>query len=372
MARSDNPARHRPPRDAVVAVTSRCNAHCVMCNVWQHPQADALAPEHMAKLPPSLASVNLSGGEPFLRDDLEQFVLQVRRRCRRARITISTNGYLADRIADRVESMVRIDPRLRLAVSLDGLGAAHDTVRGDAGAYERVIRLLDLLQGRGYRGLRLSMTIGAANADQLPAVAELARTRGLELGVVAAHRCRTHMRMDRQPAGPSGQRVRAGFQRVLLQWLRSWQPRHWLRAHFAAGTYRHLAGTPQPLICGAGGDFFFLQADGTVYSCGSEGRVMGNLVSHEWDELWNSPAAGQARAQSGGCGRNCWMVCTVRTWYRRNLPAVAAWVVRSKLLAHLRLFRLGEGRSEASGAARAQVGGDQASIEAPVRADPSH
>jgi len=371
MAHSDNVPVH-PPRDAVVAVTSRCNAHCVMCSVWKHPQSDALQPEHMRKLPPSLASVNLSGGEPFLRDDLEQFVRQVRQRCRRARITISTNGYLADRIADRVESMLEIDPALRLAVSLDGLGAVHDAVRGDAGAYERVIRLLDLLQGRGFRGLRLSMTLGHVNARQLPAVAELARTRGLELGVVAAHRCRTHMRSDQQPDPSADQHVREDFQQVLAQWLRSWRPRQWLRAHFAAGTYRYMARQRQSLHCGAGGNFFFLQADGTVYSCGSDGRAMGNLIEQEWDGLWNSPAARQARAVSHACGRNCWMVCTVRSWYRRNLWSVVGWALGSKLLAHLRLFRLGGPAKAQAGHAPGQTQDEQASIEAPVRADPSH
>jgi hypothetical protein len=203
-------------------------------------------------------------------------------------------------------------------------------------------------------------------------VAELARTRGLEIGVVAAHRCRTHMRSEQQGDAPADPRVREDFQHVLAQWLRSWRPRQWLRAHFAAGTYRYMARRSQPLHCGAGDDFFFLQADGTVYSCGSDGRAMGNLIRQEWDELWTSPAARQARAVSRSCGRNCWMVCTVRSWYRRNLWSVVGWAMWSKLLAHLRLFRLGGPASAQAGHASGQAREEQASIEAPVRADPSH
>ena len=63
------------PRDAVIAVTHRCNAHCVMCNVWKSRRRDELQPEHMGKLPASLKTINLSGGEPFLRADLPEFVV---------------------------------------------------------------------------------------------------------------------------------------------------------------------------------------------------------------------------------------------------------------------------------------------------------
>jgi len=371
--------RAGPPRDAVIAVTGHCNAHCVMCDIWKHRQADELRPEHMRRLPPELASVNLSGGEPFLRGDLPQFVQEARSRCARAVITISTNGYLSQRIADTMERIVDIDPGVRLAVSLDGLGSVHDRVRGDGGAFDSVIRLLDLLQGRGCRGVRLSMTLSQVNADQVLGVAELARSRGLELGIVAAHRCRTHMRLENGVAGQPTEAPRRSFQTLVARWLRSWNPRQWLRAHFAANTYRYLARIPQALVCRAGRDFFFLQADGTVYACGVNGRVMGNLVEQEWEEVWNSPAAGSARSAAERCGGNCWIVCTVRSWYRRHAWSVAAWVAGQKLLSHLRLLRLpappaeeaDDTRSAGAEAPASPASAVNLPIEAP-RADPSH
>lgn len=66
------------------------------------------------------------------------------------------------------------------------------------------------------------------------------------------------------------------------------------------------------------------------------------------------------------------MVCTVRSWYRRNLWSVVGWALGSKLLAHLRLFRLGGPAKAQAGHAPGQTQDEQASIEAPVRADPSH
>ena len=58
------------PVDAVLAVTYRCNARCTMCGIWSSKPVAELPPAAYARLPASLRDVNLTGGEPFLRDDL--------------------------------------------------------------------------------------------------------------------------------------------------------------------------------------------------------------------------------------------------------------------------------------------------------------
>ncbi len=62
------------PIDALVAITYRCNARCAMCNIWRAKPSEELRPDAYAALPASLRSVNLTGGEPFLRDDLPDIV----------------------------------------------------------------------------------------------------------------------------------------------------------------------------------------------------------------------------------------------------------------------------------------------------------
>ncbi len=322
------------PTDAVIATTFRCNARCLMCNVWRDTRPDALRPEHMDKLPQSLRTVNLSGGEPFLRDDLPEFVRRVRRRCPRARITISTNGYVPARIDGMMAEIRAVDPDVRLAVSLDGIGAAHDRVRGIPGAFDAAVGTLDVLSGEGYGGLRLSMTLSPANLDELERVADFADQRGLELGVVAAHAAGTHLGVGAaEPAVPD----RAAFERVVSRWLRSPRPKQWLRAHFLAGTYRKLLGRPWRTRRAAGREFFFVQADGMVHSCSVQGRAMGNLAESDWETLWYSPEARRARRAAERCGQRCWMICTARATYRTRWPGVLAWVALHKPLAHLGL-----------------------------------
>ncbi len=337
-------SRPKEPADAIIAVTHRCNARCVMCHLWKSDASDRLTPADMRKLPAALKTVNLSGGEPFLRDDLPQFVREVRTRCRRAQITISTNGCLPDRIAEQMREIRRIAPSVRLAVSLDGIGVAHDRIRGLSGAFDRAVDLIDRLTAEGYRGLRLAMTISRGNLDQVPAVAQLADRLGLELGIVAAHAAETHLgvRTDDVSLGQIPTWLAGAFANIIARWLRSWRPKHWLRAHFTWYTYSYLAGRPfrRQSTCRDGSEFFFLQADGTVYSCSVRGRAMGNVVDQDWAEIWCGPAAEAARQFAFRCPLRCWMICTARSVYRAHPLRVAAWVAWRKMLAHLRLFRL--------------------------------
>jgi MoaA/NifB/PqqE/SkfB family radical SAM enzyme len=306
-----------------------------MCNVWKSSATDRIQSQHLLKLPPSLRTVNLSGGEPFLREDLPELLAAVRRRCPRAVVTISTNAYLHERILEMLPRLLEADKNVRLAVSLDGMGEAHDAVRGDAGAFERARRLLDGLAERNFCGVRLGMTLSEQNLDQLLAVADFARRRELELGIVAAHAARTHLDVEVSAARldlPEG--LREDFQTLARRWLRSWRPRLWLRAHFAMQTWRWMAGRPWRTRCRAGEDFFFCRADGEVFHCSVEGRSMGNLVDEPWERIWTGERARTARQAARHCPRACWMICTARAVYRRRAPDVAAWVLRNKLAAH--------------------------------------
>ena len=328
------------PSDAIIAVTHRCNARCVMCNVWKNTPPDALNPIHMRKLPPGLRTVNLSGGEPFLRPDLPEFVREVRRRCPAAQITISTNAFLADRIEEMMKQIREIDPSVRLAVSLDGIGPAHDSIRGVEGAFDNAMRLIENLRASGFEGLRLSMTVSRQNIEQLADVASLARRLGLELGVMGAHASRTHLGVQKTNMGPMPPGLRRAFSSVAGGWLRSARPKQWLRAHFLAHTYLYLAGRPWQFRCWAGEDFFFLQADATVYHCSVLGCELGNIATDDWDDIWRGAAGDDARQFTRRCREGCWMICTARGVYRARWWKITAWILMSKLLAHLRLFRL--------------------------------
>ena len=63
------------PTDMCIITTYRCPMRCKMCNIWEHPtdKRKEITPEEI-KLLPSVKFINLTGGEPFIREDLDQIV----------------------------------------------------------------------------------------------------------------------------------------------------------------------------------------------------------------------------------------------------------------------------------------------------------
>ena len=91
--------RRNGPKQAIIAVTYRCNSRCAMCDIWKKGSIDEVEPSIYYHLPTGLREINLTGGEPFLRDDLETIVAVILERVPQARIIISSNGLLSERIS---------------------------------------------------------------------------------------------------------------------------------------------------------------------------------------------------------------------------------------------------------------------------------
>jgi MoaA/NifB/PqqE/SkfB family radical SAM enzyme len=86
------------PVNACVISTFRCNGRCHMCDIWKYPTKpeEEIKPSVLEKLPDGLGRINLTGGEPMLREDIEDVVRVLYKKCRL--LEISTNGYYTDRI----------------------------------------------------------------------------------------------------------------------------------------------------------------------------------------------------------------------------------------------------------------------------------
>jgi MoaA/NifB/PqqE/SkfB family radical SAM enzyme len=69
-----------------------------MCNTWQNPskKKQEFSPELIERIPANLNFINITGGEPFLRDDLDQIIEIALKKTKR--LVISTNGYFTKRI----------------------------------------------------------------------------------------------------------------------------------------------------------------------------------------------------------------------------------------------------------------------------------
>jgi MoaA/NifB/PqqE/SkfB family radical SAM enzyme len=123
-------------------VTRRCNSHCKTCNLWRYPAGEELSLDEINRLFNSLGKslywITLTGGEPFLREDLVEICRIIYNNCKPKFINISTNGSLPERIIKDVEKILKFCPKTKFKVNLsfDGTGENHDNIRGLTKAFD--------------------------------------------------------------------------------------------------------------------------------------------------------------------------------------------------------------------------------------------
>ena len=107
------------PTDASIILTYRCPMRCQMCNIWKNPtnRQEEIKAEDLKSLP-QLKFINLTGGEPFIREDLEEIVEECYRHT--PRIVISTSGWFEDRVIALAKKFPNIGIRISIEVSTPG------------------------------------------------------------------------------------------------------------------------------------------------------------------------------------------------------------------------------------------------------------
>jgi MoaA/NifB/PqqE/SkfB family radical SAM enzyme len=319
------------PTHAIVAVTNRCNARCKMCDIWKKGPGQELKPQDYARLPASLKEINVTGGEPLLREDLGTVISVMKARCPGVRIVLSTNGLLPDRLRRLLGQTGEITVR----VSMDGVGALHDSIRGVEGAYGKALETLKAARSAGIRDLGVCATMGRANAGLIREVQQVARSQRVHFTFTVVHSSPVFFgeKSDQQPPTDA---ALADMMAVRDRMFGSGRPKDWFKAYFVEGMMDVVRGRPRPLTCRAGTDFFYLDAEGNVYPCHLWDRPMGNIIDETYDEIIGRNR--KTLEAVGSCGRRCWMTCTVAPEMRRRLPLYAARVGWAKVRHHMRVF----------------------------------
>ncbi len=176
------------PTSVVLALTERCNARCVHCDIWKNrgkedrPSLDqwsVLLADLREWLGP--VQVTFSGGEALLNRDTIQLLdfgssLGLF-------MELLTHGFWEDQ--SKIESLALAGPS-RVTISFDGIGETHDRVRGRAGfakKTERTIQTLRRLRSEHHlkMAIRLKTVIMRQNLEDVCRVARFAQEQNLEV-----------------------------------------------------------------------------------------------------------------------------------------------------------------------------------------------
>jgi MoaA/NifB/PqqE/SkfB family radical SAM enzyme len=136
-----------------------CNLRCQMCNHWREARPRQLTTARLKEVLEELAAlgcrkVHFTGGEPTLRQDLEELIAHASEAG--LRVTLTTNGTLVTR--ERARRIVEAGLR-GVNVSIDSpVAAVHDEIRGVPGAFAESTEGLKNLRKESRRG-KLSLAL---------------------------------------------------------------------------------------------------------------------------------------------------------------------------------------------------------------------
>ncbi len=218
------------PKSAFLSVTMLCNSRCIHCDIWKNKGMDFLPVEIYKKLPASLEMVDLTGGEPFLRNDMPEIVSAVRSACPKARILITTNGFLPQKIAKYVGAIVKADPDIAFRMSLDGWGKTHEKVRRIPDAFEKVMETVRILKAAGVRDIGLTFTLMKVNQHEMRKVYDYCRKAGLAFSLNVVHDSPIYFGTGKMHLQPKPAEVKKDFEYLFRRQMTSVKPADWGKA----------------------------------------------------------------------------------------------------------------------------------------------
>lgn len=169
-------------------LTERCNLRCRHCYQNDTVRGELSLAELRSALDevvdtfhawedtygvPVRPSVNVTGGEPFLRADLPAILEQISRKS--YAIYVLTNGTLVDR--ERAVMLAGLGVR-GVQVSIEGPDDIHDSIRGE-GAFDRAVDGIDHLLDAGLK-VTVNVTLSRLNAACMWKVVAFASHLGVQ------------------------------------------------------------------------------------------------------------------------------------------------------------------------------------------------
>jgi len=308
------------PLGVSVAVTGRCNSHCIMCSIWkiakenpglieQEMTIDEILGYLSGPCMQNLVEVDLTGGEPYLRDDLEELVYKISDLKLKygileklQTIIIPSNGYLTDKI---LSTLKRILERLKgkgidivPVSSLDGIGRTHDIIRGTRGAYEKQKATID-----GMIELRktysdfffpmLKSTIMHANVDELEELFRFASQRQMFPIISSVIISKKRFRNDRYR---SQLELTVEDQAKIASFYAD--EKKDLDFYYKKIFESIISGVKQ-WTCTALFDYVFIDYDRKVYPCPIQDACVGDLGNSTMTEILTSQRAADIRKNVG-------------------------------------------------------------------------
>jgi len=302
------------PVNLTISVTFACPSRCLTCGIWQKPVKN-LSLDEYARVFPTFEKtpiwVTISGGDQFLRGDLDHIVDRICRDIEPRIINIPMNGIVRGRIfalLPRIAEFSR-NAQLVLNLSVDEVGEAHDRLRGAPGNFAKLLEVAGFIRDlkKTYKHIVLGVhsVISNANVERIPLIErELRRLFAPDSYITEVAEKRVELLTMERDITPNAEvygRAVAHLRKSIAE-HRSPRPLARLVEAFRYEYYglaaRILAEQRQVIDCYAGWASAHLAADGHVWGCCVRAESLGNVRDHNYDfrTVWRSARADAFRA----------------------------------------------------------------------------
>jgi len=299
--------KRQTPPFLIVFMNSICNLTCEHCFYWRSlNKRDDLSYEELEKLSLELGAfenLNLSGGEPFIRQDFAKVCRLFVDNNGVQQIYVPTSGFFTDRTETQIRELLQARS-LRLFVceiSLDGMPEYHNRFRGSAESFDRAMATYDRLAALQKEDPRLRIhSIGTATHENIDELRRLTKFLHERCPAMDHHNLAV-IRGDRKNPGLKGPAL-AAYHELYRYSASVWKDRD--EGRFGAIVEPMLQWAKRKTIdtesqfvpCTAGRLTGVVYANGDVSVCENH-PPLGNLRQKSFFEIWDSPEAEALRAQ---------------------------------------------------------------------------
>ena len=336
------------PLKVTIALTFLCNSQCKSCKIWKiyknNPEKlkKELSLKEWKKIFDELKDVlwlEFTGGEPFLKKDIEKILVYAFNKTNLIAAGISSNAVNPIKSFNSIKKIIENIPKhkiMNVAISLDGDPKKHNNVRGVNGNFENAMWLyknLKILQQK-YKNLkvRFTYTISKWNAGNylktykylhknfreatedfsnfvLQHFTDFYNLPNREKNFYKKMRKKIYDDVINYTKIMNEKKVKKDFYSKI---------RHAFYIYYAKKILIFI-NNPKKMIlpCYAGTDSAYIDPYGNVYPCLSWNIKLGNLKEKSFREIWFDKKAEKIRKliKKEKCP-NCWTPCEAQhNWF---------------------------------------------------------
>lgn len=311
------------PHKISYILTYKCNLRCKMCGIWRKEPLEESKLEEIEKFfkkSNNFSWIGLTGGEPFLRDDISEIIKIILNHCRElVAIHFATNGTMKDKILKTIEDVLSFNNKgvkLLFTLSIDDPPQLHDEIRGVSNTWLRCIETFKILKGIKFVRPRIGVTLSHYNFDRFPETFISLKEvypplRFDDITINIFHKSSFYYNNETLPElDYSG--VLKAIDEIIEMDRDRFSINNFLRRKYLKLYKKYVQNKKCPLRCQALSSTCILDPYGDIYPCGIYGLRIGNIKEHDYDlrKIWSMP---RVKEMSIKCSKSicpsCWSPC---------------------------------------------------------------